>query len=442
MSASSSPLKLCSIALLAVSLTACLPTSGQQAAAPPATAAPTQAAAAPTPAASPAAAPAASPAANPAASPAAAPAAPPAASPAAQAALPAGQSSPAGTPLSAAAMVYQQQARSVVNINATAVASTPFGPARQEGSGSGIVFDREGRIITNNHVVQDASQLSVVFKDGMTVPARLVGRDPDNDLAVIQVDPGGTDDQGRPVRDVLFPAVLADSDQVVIGNPAIAIGSPLGLQQTVTAGIVSAIRSPLEETRGGQIELLGGAIQTDAAINPGNSGGPLFNEAGQVIGVNTAILSGSGGNIGIGFAIPINVAKRIVPELIQYGCYRHPLIGVTTISLARLGQQAKQQLGIPTNLRGLLVQEVSAGAAQAGLRAGDRAVNVGGESIQTGGDIIVAIDGQPVQGGGDLRAYIENTKRPGDTVTLSVLRGGQRQDLSVRLSERPNNTCP
>jgi 2-alkenal reductase len=418
MSTSTTPVRLGSIALLFACLTGCLPTTDQQPAAAP-TAAPTTA-------------------------PAGLPAGPaPAASPVTSApAAPAVQSSPAGTPLGPAATVYQQHARSVVNINATAVASTPFGPAREEGTGSGFIFDTDGRIVTNNHVVQDASQLSVVFQDGLTAPARLVGRDPDNDLAVIQVDPNGTDDRGRPIRELLFPATLADSDQVIIGSPAIAIGSPLGLQHSVTAGIVSAIRAPLEATGQSQIDLLGGAIQTDTAINPGSSGGPLFNAAGEVIGVNTAILSGSGGNIGIGFAIPINVAKRVVPELIQNGCYRHPLIGVSAISLTRLGQQVRQQLGIPTNQRGLLVQAVSAGAAQAGLQTGDRVVSVAGEPLRVGGDIIVAIDGRDVQGDGDLRGYIENSRRPGDTVTMTVLREGQRSDLAIRLSERPNDTCP
>jgi 2-alkenal reductase len=344
--------------------------------------------------------------------------------------------------MNVAAQVYERNAASVVSINATAIARSPFGPTEQQGTGTGFILDQQGHIVTNNHVVQDASQLTARFKDGATIPATLVGRDPDNDLAVVRVDPAGVDDNGRPIRDLLRPVTLGDSDRIIIGQDAVAIGSPLGLPQTVTYGIVSAVRGPLEELARGQLDLLGGAIQTDAAVNPGNSGGPLFDGAGEVIGVNTAILSPSGGNIGVGFAIPANVVKRVVPELIQRGCYRHPLIGVSTISLARVGQAVKQQLGIPANQKGLLVQEATAGAAQAGTRAGERVVTLDGVQIRVGGDIIVAVDGHELSTGGDLRGYIENTKRPGDTVTLTIIREGQRQDVTVRLSERPNEACP
>jgi S1-C subfamily serine protease len=334
--------------------------------------------------------------------------------------------------------VYQRNGASVVNITSVAVLRTGFGTAEQpRGVGSGFILDNEGRIVTNNHVVEEADQLTVTFQDRTTVPARLVGRDPDNDLAVIQVDTSNTDEEGRSVRDRIKPVTLADSSQITIGEDAIAIGSPLGLQQTVTAGIVSALRNPLEEAGRSNLELLGGAIQTDASINPGNSGGPLFNAAGEVIGVNTAILSQSGGNEGIGFAIPVNVVKRVAPELIQTGRYRHPLIGVAGISLSQIGQGAKQQLGISLNQKGLMVQESSAGAADAGIRAGNQAVFVAGERLLAGGDIIVAIDGNPVTTGGELRGYIENNKHPGDTVTITLQRNGQRQDVTVVLSERP-----
>src|SRR3977135_3111822 len=185
---------------------------------------------------------------------------------------------------------------------------------------------------------------------------------------------------------------MGDSEQVTIGETAVAIGSPLGLQQTVTEGIVSARRNPGEEapTPGNQLDLLCGAIQTDAAINPGNSGGPLFNASGQVIGVNSAILSQSGGNEGVGFSIPINVVKRVAPELIQNGRYRHPQVGVSSIALADLSPQAKQQLGLQPTQKGLLVQQVTAGAQEAGIQAGTRRVTLGNEVIVAGGDIIVA----------------------------------------------------
>jgi S1-C subfamily serine protease len=342
--------------------------------------------------------------------------------------------------------VYQQNGASVVNITSIAVIRSRAGQTAEQpqGIGSGFMIDDQGRIVTNNHVVQDADQLAVAFQDRTSVPATLVGRDPDNDLAVIQVDPNATDDQGQAIRSRIKPVTMGDSDQVTIGETAIAMGSPLGLQQTVTEGIVSARRNPGEESPLGQgqgqgqlPDILGGAIQTDAAINPGNSGGPLFNASGQVIGVNSAILSQSGGNEGIGFSIPVNVVKRVAPELIQTGHYRHPQVGVTSIALADLSPQVKQQLGIPANQKGLLVQSVTAGAQQAGIQAGNRRVSIGGDTIQAGGDIIVAVDGQPVTTGGDLRGYIENTKHPGDSVRITVLRNGQRSDVTVTLSERP-----
>ena len=339
-----------------------------------------------------------------------------------------------------ATQVYQQNGASVVNITSLAVVRTRLGQAEQpQGIGSGFVIDDQGRIVTNNHVVQDADQLAVTFQDKTTVPATLLGRDPDNDLAVIQVDPNAADDQGGQVRTRLKAVTLGDSDSVTIGETAIAMGSPLGLAQTVTEGIVSARRNPGEESQvpNQQLDLLGGAIQTDAAINPGNSGGPLFNAAGQVIGVDSAILSQSGGNEGIGFAIPINVVKRVAPELIQTGRYRHPQVGVTSLPLADLSPQTKQQLGLPANQRGLLVQQVTAGAQQAGIQPGNRRLNLGNDTVVSGGDIISAVDGQPTATGGDLRGYIENTKHPGDSVTLTVLRNGQRLDVPVTLSERP-----
>jgi 2-alkenal reductase len=342
--------------------------------------------------------------------------------------------------LNPAASVYQQNGASVVNITSLAVVRTRQGQAQlPQGVGSGFIIDGDGRIATNNHVVQDADQLSVTFQDKTTVPARLVGRDPDNDLAVIQVDPNAQDDKGASIRDRIRPVVFADSDKVVIGETAVAIGSPLGLQQTVTEGIVSARRDPGEESPipGQQLDLLGGGIQTDAAVNPGNSGGPLINAAGQVIGVNSAILSQSGGNEGIGFAIPANVVKRVLPELIQNGTYRHPMLGVTTVPLSQLGPTARQQLGLPHNQKGLLVVDATGPAQQAGIRGGNRPVTVGGDQIRAGGDVIVAIDGRSVATGGELRAFIENSKHPGDQVTVTVLRNGQTQDLPVSLGERP-----
>ena len=333
-------------------------------------------------------------------------------------------------------LVYEENAASVVSITSLAVVRTLFGTEQSQGIGSGFVIDADGRIVTNNHGVQAADQLVVTFQDGTTTPAVLLGRDPDNDLAVIAVDPTTADDSGVSLATRLRPVTLGDSDAVRIGEQAIAIGSPMGLQQTVTAGIVSARRYPGEQSTD-ELDLLGGALQTDAAINPGNSGGPLFNADGQVIGINSSIISQSGGYEGIGFAIPINVAKRVVPDLIRQGHYDHPMLGVTTISLSLIGQAAKQQLGLPANQRGLLVQTVTGGAAHAGVRAGSRTVLLNGVQVSADGDIIVALDSQSVATAGQLRGYIENNKRPGDTVSVSVLREGQRTDLGVTLGERP-----
>jgi 2-alkenal reductase len=351
------------------------------------------------------------------------------------------------SPQNPAVGVYQQNGPSVVNITSLAVLpGLSFGgqPQQQQtqpqGIGSGFFVDSDGRIVTNNHVVQDADQLAVTLSDQTTVPAQLLGRDPDNDLAVIKIDPNAADQNGRTIADRIKPVTLGDSDQVTIGETAIAIGSPLGLDQTVTEGIISARRNPGENSPvpGAQIaDVLGGALQTDAAINPGNSGGPLFNASGLVIGVNSSILSQSGGNEGVGFSIPINVVKRVAPELIQSGHYRHPQLGVSTIALADISPQAKQQLGFQPNQRGLLVEQVTAGAQQAGIQPGTRRVQLGNQTILTGGDLIVGIDGQPVATGGDLRGYIENNKHPGDTTTVTVLRNGQRQDIPITLSERP-----
>jgi S1-C subfamily serine protease len=338
--------------------------------------------------------------------------------------------------------VYAQNGASVVNITSIAIVPSRQGQVAQpQGIGSGFMLDAAGRIVTNNHVVQDADQLAVTLQDKTTVPAKLVGRDPDNDLAVIQVDPNATDDQGRTITDRIRPVVLADSDQVVVGQTAIAVGSPLGLQQTVTEGIVSARRDPGDEPQGpAQLDLLGGAIQTDAAINPGNSGGPLFNIGGQVMGVDSAILSQSGGNEGIGFAIPSNTVKRVIPELIQTGHYSHPLLGITAIPLSVFGPGARQQLGLSPTDKGVLVVDSSGPAAAAGIQGGSRPVVINGEAIPAGGDIIVAVDGRPVTTTGEIRAYIENFKHPGDTVTLTVVRSGQRMDVTVTLAERPPST--
>ena len=352
--------------------------------------------------------------------------------PTAPAAATSGPRAATGGDDSPAISVYDANGARVVNIiSASAVPSTSGGGPPRQGVGSGFVYDTAGHIITNDHVLQDAAELQVTFKDRTTKAAKLVGRDPETDLAVIQVDNLGD----------VTPVTLGDSDTLRIGQLAFAIGSPLGLQQTMTQGIVSALRIPGEDTTNGIVDLLGGAVQTDASINPGNSGGPLFNAAGEVIGVNTAILSQSGGNEGLGLAIPINVVKRVVPQLIETGHYRHPQLGIIGISLSVLGAQARQQLGIPATAEdGIYVVQVSDAAQQAGVRAGTTAVQIGAVRMPAGGDVITAIDGRTVSTPSELRAYIDNAKHPGDVVTLTILRGGQEMSLPVTLGERPQAT--
>jgi len=294
----------------------------------------------------------------------------------------------------------------------------------QRALGSGVIVSADGYVLTNHHVIDGAQDIKVDLNDGRTLDAKLIGSDPPSDLALLKMNSSGLP--------ILTPG---DSDKVRVGDVALAIGNPFGVGQTVTSGIVSALaRSTLN------INDFNFFIQTDAAVNPGNSGGPLFNSAGEVIGVNSAILSQSGGNEGVGFAIPINVVKRVAPELISTGRYRHPQVGVSSIALTDLSPQVKQQLGLTPTQKGLLVQTVTAGAQQAGVQPGTRRMQVGNEQLMVGGDIIVAIDNQTVATGGDLRGWIENNKHPGDQVTLTVLRNGQRVDIPVTLSERPQDS--
>lgn len=338
--------------------------------------------------------------------------------------------------------VYRDASPTVVNVVSTVVARDFFNqPLPQpKGSGSGFIIDDQGHIVTNNHVVEDADRLEVTFLDGVTVPARLIGRDPRSDLAVVKVDVP---------REKLRVAKLGNSAQVQIGELAIAIGNPFGLEGTVTAGVVSGRRPVVDEpSNPGQpgqslnSGVLINAIQTDASINPGNSGGPLFNARGEVIGINTLILSpggqfGQGGNIGIGFAIPIDYAKRIIPDLIAKGRYAHPFMGIATQEIT---ETIATQANLPVK-EGLLVAQVDQGspAARAGLKAGTRPEDARSRQVSLGGDIITAVDGQPVRRPEQLLVYLETEKRPGDIVRLTVIRDGQTLTIPVELGERPSS---
>jgi S1-C subfamily serine protease len=276
--------------------------------------------------------------------------------------------------------------------------------------------------VTNNHVVESASRIRVTFADGITAEAELVGRDSDNDLAVIRVDVPASR---------LHPVELGDSDALRVGQWAIAIGNPFGFEQTMTTGIVSALGRVVRQQSGFSLPQL---IQTDAAINPGNSGGPLLDSHGRVIGVTTLIYSNSGTNAGVGFAVPVDTVRRVVPSLIATGRYADPWLGIQGTSISSL---LAEELDLPVE-QGVLVQSVveDGPADKAGLRGGNRQVSFEGALLAADGDIIVAIDGVSVQDMDDLIVYLAD-KSVGRRVTLTVLRDGAKRSVKVTLGERP-----
>jgi S1-C subfamily serine protease len=311
--------------------------------------------------------------------------------------------------------IYTEELPSVVHIRVyQSVSSFRFGgvPSQvPQGEGSGFVWDGSGHVVTNYHVVADADRVTVIFHDGSQADAKVLGTDPDADIAVLKVN---TSRNLRPVK-------LGDSDAVKVGQLVAAIGNPFGQEFTMTSGIVSAVGRTIQSGTGPYS--VPEVIQTDAAINPGNSGGPLLDRKGQVIGINTQIISRSGSNAGIGFAVPINTAKRVVPVLISGGSYSYSWLGVTGGTLTPETAEAR---GLPAGTQGVAVGELTRGgpAASAGLRANS--------------DVIVAINGTPVNDMDDLISYLANNTRPGDRVTLDVLReGGRRVKVEVTLGTRP-----
>jgi S1-C subfamily serine protease len=314
--------------------------------------------------------------------------------------------------------VYKKNIPSVVNVTSRAMTFDFFyGLVPQEGQGSGFVIDKDGHILTNYHVIADARQVEVTMHNRKKFKATVVGTDPAHDLAVIQIKASD-----------LTPAVLGDSRNLQVGQKVYAIGNPFGLAGTMTRGIVSSIR-PVREPNGAMIDE---AIQTDAAINPGNSGGPLMNWHGEVIGINTMILSNVGQNAGIGFAIPINTAKAVLNDLVTLGRVRRPALGVQTIPI---GPELADQLGLPVDFGLLVIKVTSGGAAEhAGLRGGTERAYLGNIPIMLGGDLIVAIDGENVQDQQDL-AQMMNAHRAGDAVKVTIYRGKQKMELNVTLGE-------
>ncbi len=311
--------------------------------------------------------------------------------------------------------LYERVSPSVVYIAVTTRSSG-------RGSGSGFVWDTEGHIVTNNHVVASATRIEVTFADDTTAQAELVGADADNDLAVIKVDVPASR---------LHPVELGDSDALRVGQRAIAIGNPFGFEQTMTTGIVSALGRSVRQGNGFSLPQL---IQTDAAINPGNSGGPLLDSHGRVIGVTSLIYSNSGTNAGVGFAVPVDTVKRVAPSLISTGRYADPWLGIQGTNVTSL---LAEELDLSVD-QGVLVQVVVQGgpAAKAGLKGGDRQIRFEGALLAADGDIIVAIDGDIVQDMDDLIVYLAD-RSVGDRVTLTVLRDGRRQRIQVTLGERP-----
>lgn len=319
--------------------------------------------------------------------------------------------------------IFEKSESGVVRINVKRPDNDPRGPG---GIGSGFVYDKNGHIITNEHVVQNAEKLVVTFLDGRSFRANVVGKDLYTDLAVIKVNASS---------DALFPLSVGDSSKLKVGEQIAAIGNPFGLSGSMTSGIVSQLGRLLpSQDRGFQIPDI---IQTDAAINPGNSGGPLLNMRGEVIGINTAIQSESGEFAGVGFAIPSRTVQKIVPTLIETGVYHHPWVGIS-------GRDIDPDLAQILNLRdarGFLVINVldDSPAQKAGMRGTTEIKEVDGVRYQVGGDIILAVDGKIVRKIDDILIHLQREKSVGDQMVLQILRDGKATDIVITLEERPNS---
>lgn len=324
--------------------------------------------------------------------------------------------------------VYERVAPAVVNIT-TQVLRTSFfyGVIPEEGSGSGFLWDAEGHIVTNHHVIADAQKVEVSFSDDFTVAATVVGSDPVNDLAVLQVDavPAG-----------VTPITPGESAALKVGQTAIVLGNPFGrFDRTMTVGVISALNRTIQT----DTTVLRGVIQTDAAINRGNSGGPLLDLRGRLIGVNTAIYSPTGTSAGVGLAIPVDKVRRVVPVLIREGRYPHPWLGIEELGYEITPTLAKA-LRLPVE-RGLLVARLyrNSPADQAGLRTAQREVVVGNRRYLVGGDIITEVDGRPMATWEDLSAYLEEHCTVGQTITLTVIRDGTTLTLTATLQDTPES---
>jgi S1-C subfamily serine protease len=335
--------------------------------------------------------------------------------------------------------IYRRSAPGVVSITSTKIVKVspdpffgnPFGlpeEQREQSLGSGFVIDKAGHIVTNYHVIAGSSNVKVSFSDAESMKARVVGKDPSTDIAILQVDAKAR---------ALTPLVLGNSDSVRVGDSVVAIGNPLGYTRSVTSGIVSALQRPITAPNGYRIDHV---IQTDAALNHGNSGGPLLNAEGQVIGVNAQIASTTDANIGIGFAIPINTVRDVAAQIIRTGRVEHAFIGISNVQ--ELTPDVARLFHYPVQ-HGLLFAGVCAGAAAAGLRPGTHPVTVSGETWPLGGDVIVGADGRRVTTLERLRDVLAQ-KKPGDHVRLEIYRDHDKQTVDVKLGNQPSsprNAC-
>jgi S1-C subfamily serine protease len=334
------------------------------------------------------------------------------------------------------AALYAKVSPGVVTIWNFADLGTPHDPTIPAGQGSGFVIDTDGHIVTNVHVIDGASEIEVDFPSGVRTWATLVGTDTDSDVAVLKVD--------LPAEQ-LTPIPLGDSDQVNVGDFAVAIGNPFGLSGTMTIGIVSAVGRTLDSEHaspGGQPFTAGDIIQTDAAINPGNSGGPLINLQGEVVGINRAIrtetftVSGDAANSGVGFAVPINIVRRVAPALIANGRYDYSYLGISSLDQQRMNLKILEAIGLPDNATGAYVTCVTPGGPA------DRAGVIGASScdqgvLQAGGDLIIAVDGKPVLQFGDMLSYLINHTSVGQEITLTIIRNGKEVEVPLKLTARP-----
>jgi S1-C subfamily serine protease len=334
--------------------------------------------------------------------------------------------------------IYVKDAPGVAFVTSTIVqkSESPFnlfgGEQQRQGqaTGSGIVIDNNGTVLTNYHVVENAIKVTVSLEKGKTVDAQVVGKDPSNDLAVLRIHPDGL---------TLHPLTLGDSSAAQVGDPVLAIGNPFDLERTLTTGVISALQRQITAPNGFTID---NVLQTDAPINPGNSGGPLLNEAGEVIGINSQIETGGsgGGSVGIGFAVPINTAKSEIQQLEKGGTVRGAYIGLTSLTI----DGSLEALNLPVK-SGALVQSVQKGtpAEKAGIKGGTVSGSTEGGQVAVGGDIVVSIDGRAIAGSEDLANDI-SAKKPGDTISVGLLRGNgkggyEHKTVSVKLASRPNS---